>query len=470
MLSFRGLLAAGVIFVAAAAPAYSASTQAAPADQQLALDIYKELVEINTSQSVGDTYAAAKAMAARLKSAGFPEADVQTFETGPKRGNLVARIHGTGKRKPILLLAHIDVVEAKREDWSTDPFKLVEQDGYYYGRGTGDDKFMAASFVSAFVRYRKEGYKPDRDIILALTTDEEISDRHGYGIKDLIKNHRALIDAEFAINEGGGVALQDGKPNSVGLQTTEKLYQSFWLEVTGKGGHSSQPSKDNIVTQLSEGLVKLGKFEFPVRLNETTRAYFNTMSTLVTGPDSADMKAVSGATPDVAAVTRLSTRPAYNAQFRTTCVVTRLEGGHADNALPQLARAMVNCRIVPGETVPDVQAMLVNAVADPGIRVSTDELDTPSEPSPLSKEVTSAIQKLSAKFWPGAPLLPVMLAGATDSRFLRNAGIPSYGHSGLASDMFDNRAHGKDERVGVKAFQDGNEYLYQLVKLLSGGR
>jgi len=461
----RILLTTLAISTALSAPAWST-----PADQQLAHDIYQELVEINTSQSVGDTFAAAKAMAARLKSAGFPDADVQTFETGPKRGNLVARIHGTGRRKPVLLLAHIDVVEAKREDWSTDPYKFVEQDGYYYGRGTGDDKYMAASFVSAFVRFRKEGYEPDRDIILALTTDEEISDRHGYGIKDLIKNHRELIDAEFAINEGGGVALQDGKPRSVGLQTTEKLYQSYWLEVTGKGGHSSQPSKDNIVTKLSAGLVKLGQFEFPVRLNETTRAYFNTMSTLVTGPDSADMKAVAGATPDLAAVARLSTRPAYNAQFRTTCVVTRLEGGHADNALPQLARAMVNCRIVPGETVQDVQAMLVKALADPGISVRTDELDTPSEPSPLSKEVTSAIQKLSAKFWPGAPLLPVMSAGATDSRFLRNAGIPSYGHSGLASDMFDNRAHGKDERVGVKAFQDGNEYLYQLVKLLSGGR
>jgi acetylornithine deacetylase/succinyl-diaminopimelate desuccinylase-like protein len=216
--------------------------------------------------------------------------------------------------------------------------------------------------------------------------------------------------------------------------------------------------------------VKLGNYEFPVRLNETTRGYFNTMSTLVTGQDSADMKAVSGATPDLAAVARLSTRPAYNAQFRTTCVVTRLEGGHADNALTQLARAMVNCRIIPGEKVEDVQAMLANALADPAIKVAVDELDTPSEPSPLSKELTSAIQKLSAKFWPGAPLLPVMLSGATDSRFLRNAGIPSYGHSGLASDMFDNRAHGKDERVGVKAFQEGNEYLYQLVKLLAGGR
>jgi acetylornithine deacetylase/succinyl-diaminopimelate desuccinylase-like protein len=471
-------LSTAIVAAAVAVPAHSASGKtaalvAAPADQQLAFDIYKELVEINTSQSVGDTYAAAKAMAARLKSAGFADTDVQTFETGPKRGNLVARIHGSGqskgKRKALLLLAHIDVVEAKREDWSTDPYQLVEKDGYYYGRGAGDDKFMAASFVSAFVRYQKEGYKPDRDIILALTTDEEISDRHGYGIKDLIKNHRDLIDAELAINEGGGVALQDGKPRSVGVQTSEKLYQSFWLEITGKGGHSSQPSKDNIVTQLSAALVKLGNFEFPVHLNETTRAYFNTMSTLTTGPDAADMKAAAGATPDLEAVARLSTRPAYNAQFRTTCVATRLEGGHADNALPQLARAMVNCRIVPGEKVEEVQATLAKAIGDPAIKIRYDELDTPSDPSPLSKEVMSAIQKLASKYWPGAPVLPSMSAGATDSRFLRNIGIPSYGHSGLASDMFDNRAHGQDERVAVKSFQEGNEYLYQFVKLLSGG-
>ncbi len=458
------LSVAMISIAAAAAPAASA------ANQKMAVDIYKELVEINTSQSVGDTYAAAKAMAARLKAAGFPDADVQVFETAPKRGNLVARLHGTGKRKPILLLAHIDVVEARREDWTTDPYQFVEKDGYYYGRGTDDDKFMAAAFVANFVRYKQEGYKPDRDLILALTTDEEIADRYGYGIKDLIKNHRPLIDAEFALNEGGGVAFQDGKPLWVSLQTSEKLYQSYWLEVTSNGGHSSQPSKENAITQLSEGLAKLGKFDFPVHLNETTRAYFNTLGGMTPGADGADMKAIAGATPDPAAIARLSTRPAYNAQVRTTCVATRLEGGHADNALPQLARAMVNCRIVPGESVEDIRALLVKAVADDHIKVKLDELDTPSEPSPLTKELTSTINKLAPKFWPGVPLLPAMSAGATDGRFLRNIGIPTYGHSGLGGDMFDNRAHGKDERVGVKAFQDGHEYLYQLVKLLSGGR
>jgi len=457
------------VLAVVATNANAADSGKLPAEQRLARDIYEELVEINTSQSVGDTYKAAQAMAARLKAAGFADADVQTFQTAPKRGNLVARLHGTGKRKPILLLAHIDVVEALRADWSSDPYELVEQDGYFYGRGTGDDKFMAASFVSALARYKKEGYKPDRDIILALTTDEEISDRNDYGINDLIKNHRKLIDAEFALNEGGGVALQDGKPRWVSLQTTEKLFQSFWLEVTNKGGHSSQPSKDNAIYRLADGLARLEKFDFPVHLNETTRAYFERLAPLQSGQDGPDMKAILASPPDPAAVARLSARPAYNAQLRTTCVATRLEGGHADNALPQLARAMVNCRIVPGETPQQVQGVLEKVLADSQISVKPDRLDTGSEPSPLAKEITDAIGKVAPKYWPGVPLLPVMSAGATDGRFLRNTGIPTYGHSGLASDMFDNRAHGKDERVAVKSFFEGQEYLYQLVKALAGG-
>ena len=438
--------------------------------QQLAKDIYKELVEINTSESAGDTYKAAQAMAARLKAAGFTDADVQTFQTAPKRGNLVARLKGTGKRKPILLLAHTDVVEALRADWSSDPYEFIEQDGYYYGRGTGDDKFMAAALVSALIRYKQEGYKPDRDIILALTTDEEISDRNNYGINDLIKNHRALIDAEFALNEGGGVALQNGKARWVNVQTTEKLFQSYWLEVVSKGGHSAQPSKDNAIYRLTNGLARLEKFDFPVRLNDTTRAYFERLAPMQPGRDGEDMKALLGSTPDAAAAARLSARPAFNAQLRTTCVATRLEGGHADNALPQLARAMINCRIVPGETPQEVQAMLEKVLADEQISVKPDRLDTASAPSPLTKELSSAIEKVMPKYWPGVPLIPIMSAGATDGRFLRNAGIPTYGHSGLAGDMFDNRSHGKDERVAVKSFFDGQEYLYELVRTLTGGR
>lgn len=466
-------LARGVVIAVIAAFTSVAAAADQPtlnADQQLARAIYKELVEINTSQSVGDTFQASQSMAARLKAGGFPDADVQTFQTAPKRGNMVARLHGTGKRKPVLLLAHIDVVEALRADWTTDPYELVEHEGYFYGRGTGDDKFMAAAFVANMIRWKKEGYRPDRDIILALTTDEEISDRNNYGINDLVKNHRKLIDAEFALNEGGGVALNNGRPQWIGVQTTEKLFQSFWLEVTNKGGHSSQPTKDNAIYRLSNGLARLEKFDFPAHLNDTTRAALEQLAKMQQGQDAQDMKALASNPADAAAAARLSARPMYNAQLRTTCVATRLEGGHADNALPQLARALVNCRILPGETPDQVRETLVKVLADEAISVKPDRLDTQSEPSPLTKEIRAAIEKHAAKFWPGAPIMPIMSAGATDGRFLRNAGIPTYGHSGLASDMFDNRSHGQDERVAVKSFFDGLEYQYLLVKTLAGGK
>lgn len=440
------------------------------AHQQLTRDIYKELVEINTTASVGDTAKAAQAMAARLKAAGFADKDVQAFESGPKRGNMVARLRGTGKRKPLLLLAHIDVVEAKREDWTTDPFELVEKDGYFYGRGTGDDKYMAAAYVANLIRYRQEGYRPDRDIIVALTTDEEISDRDELGIRWLLKNHRDLIDAELALNEGGGVGLKDGKPVSIGVQTSEKVFQSYTLEVHNSGGHSSLPTKDNAIYHLSQGLTRLAGFDFPVMLNETTRAYFNAVAAMESGQLAADMKAVTQPNPDPEAVARLSAKPNYNAQLRTTCVATRLEGGHADNALPQLARATVNCRVLPGHSLDDVQQTLQRVVADDQIKITPIRRDTASPPSPLDPALMRTIEKLSKQFWPGAPLLPIMSAGATDGRFLRNAGIPTYGHSGLASDIFDVRAHGRDERVLVKSFYQGQEYLYRLVKALAGGK
>jgi acetylornithine deacetylase/succinyl-diaminopimelate desuccinylase-like protein len=391
------------------------------------------------------------------------------FETGPKRGNLVARLRGAGKRKPIMLLAHLDVVEAKREDWTTDPFKLVEKDGYFYGRGTSDDKAMAVALVANMIRFKKEGYRPDRDLVLVLETDEEISDRNGLGVTWLLKHQRPLIDAEFALNEGGPVLMKDGKPVWSSIQTTEKLFQSFWLEVRNNGGHSSQPRKDNAIYQLAAGLGRLEKLQFPVQVNETTRRYFETMSALETGQLAADLKAVAAARPDPAAAARLSEKPPFNAQLRTTCVATRLEGGHADNALPQLARAMINCRIFPGQTVEDVQRTLERTLADPQITITAVKRDTGSAPSPIHKELFAAAEKLTQKFWPGTPVIPTMSAGATDGRFLRNAGIPTYGHSGIAADMFDVRAHGKDERVLVKSFHDSRQYLYELVKLLAGG-
>jgi len=439
--------------------------------QQLAYDIYKELLEINTVTATGDTARAAEAMAARLRTAGFAESDVHVFSPAPKKGNLVARLHGSGARKPILLVAHLDVVPANREDWSVDPFKLTEKDGYYYARGSGDDKYMGAAFVANLIRYKNEGYKPDRDIIVAMETDEEILDRDGLGIQWLLKNHRDLIDAEFALNEGGGIGLRDGKPIRNSVQTSEKVSLSYLLEVKNKGGHSSVPSRDNAIYHLAEGLVRLSKFSFPLNLNETTRAYFDRAAQFEGDQTAADMRAALSDKPDPAAMsfTRLAANPVYNAQLRTTCVATMLQGGHAVNALPQLATAKVNCRIMPGEPVDGIKATLERVLADDQISVT--QLDEPvlSAPSALHEEIMGSIEKLSHEFWPTAVVMPTMSAGATDGSYLRNAGIPTYGHSGMAGDINDVRAHGKDERVMIKSFYEGEEYLYRLVKMLSGG-
>jgi acetylornithine deacetylase/succinyl-diaminopimelate desuccinylase-like protein len=446
-----------------------AGAEGLTAQQQLAHDIYKELIEIDTTTATGDTAGAAEAMAAQLKAAGFAEADVQAFSPAPRKGNLVARLHGSGARKPILLVAHLDVVPASRDDWSVDPFKLTEKDGYFYARGSGDDKYMAASFIANLIRYKNEGYKPDRDIIVALETDEEIFDRDGLGIQWLIKNHRDLIDAEFALNEGGGVGLKDGKPIRNSVQTSEKVALSYQLDVKNKGGHSAVPVKDNAIYRLAEGLVRLSKFSFPPHLNDTTRAFFGRSAQLETGQIAADLRAVASDKPDPSAVSRLSTNPVYNALLRTTCVATMLEGGNAINALPQLASAKVNCRIMPGESVDEVKATLERVLADDQIKVTQLETPTLSAPSVLNEEIAGAIEKLSREFFPGAIVLPVMSAGATDGSFLRNAGIPTYGHSGMAIDVGESRIHGKDERVPVKSFYQGGEYLYRLVKVLSGG-
>jgi len=439
-------------------------------NQQLAHDIYKELVEINTTTATGDTKQAAEVMAARLKAAGFAEEDVHAFSPAPRKGNLVARLHGTGKRKPILLVAHLDVVPALRSDWSVDPFKLTEQDGYFYARGSSDDKYMAASFVTNLIRYKKEGYKPDRDIILALETDEEIFDHNALGIQWLIRNHRDLIDAEFALNEGGPVNLKDGKAVRVNIQTSEKVPVTFQLEVTNTGGHSSVPRKDNAIYRLAEGLVRLSKFEFPLHLNDTTRAWFSRTAQFESEPTASAIHGVLADKPDAMALARLSAVPQYNAQLRTTCVATMLQGGHAANALPQSATAKVNCRIIPGEPADEVKARLVKVLADNDIAVTQIEREVASEPSKLNEEIIGTIEKLSNEFWPGAAVIPVMSAGATDGAFLRNAGIPTYGHSGMAMEPRDSgRIHGKDERVPMKSFYNGNEYLYRLVKMLAGG-
>jgi acetylornithine deacetylase/succinyl-diaminopimelate desuccinylase-like protein len=443
----------------AAVPSLDDSTR------RLIHDIYQQLIEINTTESAGNMTTAAEAMAARLRAAGYPDSDVQVLVPEPRHGNLVARLRGTGVKKPILLLAHLDVVEARREDWSTDPFKLVEQDGYYYARGSGDDKAMAAIWVATLIRLRQEHFVPNRDIIVALTSDEETGDYNG--AKWLVENHRDLIDAALAINEGGGGAIREGKYLYNGVGASEKVYVTFALTVKNKGGHSSVPQKSNAIYQLATGLTRLEKYQFPVRLNEVTRMYFQRMASILDEPKAAaDMRALADH-DDVAAAARLSETAPFNARMRTTCVATRLEGGHADNALPQMARATVNCRILPGEDPELVRNAVVEAVADPEIDVSWIDRAKPSVASPLSKEIMQPVEAVTGEFWPGVPVMPLMATGASDGLYLRNAGIPTYGISGIFGEMNDSRAHGRDERVAVTQFYEGAQFLYTLVKRLS---
>ncbi len=450
-------------------PLTSQVTQATP-DQLLLREIYKELVEINTTDSIGSTTEAARAMSARLAAAGFAAEDAQVLvhPGNSRKGNLVARLRGMGARKPLLLLAHLDVVEARKEDWSDnlDPFKLTERDGYFYGRGTGDDKAMAAIFMANLIRFKREGFRPDRDIIVALTADEEGGNYNGP--EWLLKAHRDLVDAEFGINEGGGGRYRKDTRLFHGVQASEKVYQSFLLEVKNKGGHSSLPVKDNAIYRLSGGLDRLAKFDFPVSLNEVTRSYFARMATIESGQSAADMKAVAGTgSPDAEAVKRLAVSPYNNALLRTTCVATRLEGGHADNALPQTARATINCRILPQESATDIERTLVKVLADEQITVTFIKEPKPSPPSPLRTEIMQPVERITQAMWEGVPVIPIMGTGATDSLYFRQVGIPMYGVSGLFSDIDDNRAHGKDERIGVKSLYEGQEFLYRLVKALA---
>ena len=440
--------------------------------QQMLRDIYKELIEINTTDSIGDTTKAAEAMAVRFRAAGFPEADVRVLvhPENKRKGNLVVRYRSANaSRKPLLLLAHIDVVEARKEDWSDnlDPFKLTERDGYFYGRGTTDDKAMAAIFVANLIGYKRENAQFDRDIILALTADEEGGDFNGPVY--LLKNHHDLLDAEFGINEGGGGRHRKGVKLFNGVQASEKVYQSFQLEVKNKGGHSSLPPKDNAIYQLAAGLERLSKFDFPVNLNEVTRGYFQKMAAIESGETSADMKIVSAInTPDAEAVKRLAVSPYYNALMRTTCVATKLEGGHAENALPQTARATVNCRILPQENASDIHRKLIEVLADNQIAVTFIKEPKPSPPSPLTDEIMRSIEEATRAMWKNVPVVPIMGTGATDSLYFRQIGISMYGVSGIFSDIDDNRAHGRDERLGVREFYEGQEFLDKLVKSLAG--
>jgi acetylornithine deacetylase/succinyl-diaminopimelate desuccinylase-like protein len=444
---------------------FGASNLPPDADQRLAHDIYKEIIEIKSGFTTGATTPVVDAVAKRLRAAGFADSDIFLGGAIPTKSNLVVRYHGTGKLKPVLLLAHTDVVEAKREDWSLDPFVFAEKDGYFYGRGTADDKAQVAAWTANLIRYKREGYKPDRDIIVALTADEEGGGPYN-GVDWLIKSHRNLIDAEFALNEGGRGQMVKGHRISNDMQAAEKWYLDLRLEVRNKGGHSSQPVPDNAIYHLAGALVHLSQFGFPMKTNEVTKAYFAGMAKLDTTSTKADLAKVAEGDPE--AMKRIAQMsPAWNSMLRTTCVATLLEGGHAHNALPQLAAANVNCRVQPDESLQYVVDTLKKIFADDQVIVSVTNAEENSPASELRPDIMRAMAKLTDTMWPGVVVLPNMSTGATDGRALRAAGIPTYGVQGFFTERDDNRAHGRDERMPVQSFYEGQTFLYELVKILT---
>ena len=451
-------------FLAVVTPRVTA--QSLTPDQSLGREILAELIGINTTLEHGSTTPAAEAVARRLLAAGFPAADVQVVGPAETNKNLVARLRGTGKRRPILLLAHLDVVEALRSDWSMDPFTLTERDGYFYGRGTSDIKDMAAIFVATLIRLKREHFVPDRDIILALESGEETS---GAGMRWLLSARRDLIDAEYCINGDAGDPLeQDGKPVVRVVQASEKVYHDLRFEVHNPGGHSSLPVPDNAIYRLAAALEWLAAFRFPLSLNPVTRVYFERMAATQPPDVAADMRALLGDPIDTAAADRLSRRsPLFNSMLHTTCVATRLEAGHANNALPQTARATVNCRMLPQDPTERVEALLRQVVADTAVHVIAIDTAVPSPPSPITPDVFGPLERVTHQMWPGVPIIPNMETGATDGLFLRNAGVPVYGVSGVFVDEHDIRAHGRDERIGVREYYAGLEFTYRFVKALA---
>jgi len=457
-----------VLLLAVVAPPVAAQAGLSPADRTLAHDILRQLVEIVTTDSAGNTPQAAQAMADRLIAAGFPAADVRVLAVTPRVGTLVARLRGTDPAlRPILLLAHLDVVPARREDWSVDPWTLLERDGWFYGRGTSDNKAGAAMLVANLVRCQQEGWRPERDVIVALTGDEETS---GAGIAGLLAQHRELVDAEFALNtDAGGITLKAGLPTVFEVQASEKVYADYGLEATDRGGHSSLPRPGNPIYTLAAALGRIAHYEFPAHLDDVVRAFFERSAQIESGQLAADMRAVARVPPDSGALARLSASPVYNAQLRTTCVATRADAGHADNALPQRARAVVNCRILPGESAAHVEATLRSLAGD-SVRLTV--LSRPSEgpSSPPTALVIGTLERVARDQWPGIPVIPTMETGATDGRSVRRAGIPTYGVSAVAEDPNDVRAHGMDERLGVQAYYDATQFWYSMIKAFAGRR
>ena len=450
--------------------------EADPAADALARDIFKQLIEINTTESVGSVTAASEAMAERLRAAGFTGEDLQILGPNDRKKNLVVRLHGAGKHKPVLLIGHLDVVEARREDWTTDPFQLVEKDGYLFGRGTQDMKNGDAIMVTTLIRLKKEGFRPSRDIILALTADEETGSSNG--VDWLLKNHRDLVDAQFVLNhDTNSVNTEHGKPLYFEMDATEKVYADFLLTATNPGGHSSLPVPDNAIYRIAAALGRLARYDFPFELNAVTRGYYERMATIETGERAADMKAILLSPPDPGAIARLSQDRIDHSIMRTTCVATRMEGGHANNALPQRARATVNCRILPGHSPEEVRHVLIDVFADPAIKVQYiddggDIHDTASDrrgysPPALNPEVMKPLDKLVGQMWPGLKVVPSMSAGASDGVYTSAAGLPTYMISGVAIDNDNIRAHGQDENVGIESFYRGNEFFYRYLKALA---
>jgi acetylornithine deacetylase/succinyl-diaminopimelate desuccinylase-like protein len=443
-------------------------------DQVAFREIYRELIETNTTLSSGSCTAAAEKMAARLRAAGYPDKDLHLFAVPehPKEGGLVAVLHGADpKARPILLLAHIDVVEAHREDWQRDPFTLFEEDGYFYARGALDDKSMAATWVDALIRLRSERTKPRRTIKMALTCGEESSGAFN-GAEYLSKERRDLIDAAFALNEGAwGVLDENGERVMMGVQAGEKTYQDFRLEIQNPGGHSSRPVKDNAIYRLAGALTRIEHYDFPIQLNDTTRAYFSRMARIVGGEAGAAMTRLVADPADAAAGAVVAADPSWNGMLRTTCVATMLEAGHAPNALPQRARANVNCRIYPGVSIESVRQTLEQVAGDPEVKVTEPNMRGPeSVAPPLTREIMAPIEKVSAKFYPGVPVIPILQPGATDGQFLGAAGIPTYGVNGLFVDLDLGNIHGLNERVRVQSLYDGRDFLYELVKIYAAQR
>jgi acetylornithine deacetylase/succinyl-diaminopimelate desuccinylase-like protein len=443
-----------------------ASAQSLTPEKQLAKDVLKELVEINTTTDTIGTERAAQAVVARMRAGGFSEEDARVMGADAKHSNVFIRLRGRSAEKPIVMIAHLDVVPARREDWSFDPFAFTEDGGYYYARGVRDDKAGDASIIVSMLRWKKEGLVPGRDVIALLSSDEETN---GTSIQWLIQNAPGVKGADFALNaDAGGGEIRGGKRAVFDLQASEKIYADYEFTVRDRGGHSSQPrNADNPIYRLTGPLAKLAAYQFPINLNDVTRGYFQRLGALEGGEIGRDMQSVASAKPSPEAIARLSATPQYNSQMRTTCVATEIEGGHAPNALPQMAKVNVNCRILPNDKPADIQRTLEGIFSPSGaeLRVATAPKNSPA--SPLRPEVVKTVEELVAKKFPGAIVVPEMSAGATDGLFLRNAGVPVYGVLGLFQDPSDSRAHGRDERIPVDSYFDAVEFWHELVPLLA---